>query len=383
MNHAPLGSLCSFTNGGTPPKSVDAFWNGNIPWITSADIDEGEVSIGRSFINEEAIQSSATNRVRRGTVLLVSRTGVGKVTQAPIDLCFSQDITAIEPNDHGLDRRYLVRFLEASQAHFERHARGATIRGITREVIAQLRVPLPPPNEQRRIAAILDKADALRRKRKQAIDLIEQGRDSLVESELRANSNGELEALEGYLEFITTGGRNWSQYYSEQGARFIRSLDVQMNSISDEDPVYVIPPNNAEALRTSARQGDVLLTVTGSRIGRVAELPANLSGCYVSQHVAILRLNPKKLRPKFLSFFLSSRAGQLQIQKWQYGQTKPGLNFKQIGSFLVPRIGIDLQVRLERAVERFEVLKRVQEGYGAGLTNLFRSLQSRAFSGRL
>jgi type I restriction enzyme S subunit len=245
------------------------------------------------------------------------------------------------------------------------------------------RVTLPPLDEQRRIAAILDKADALRCKRKRALDLIEQGRDSLIEFALQENSSGQVEALKEYLEFMTTGGRNWSQYYSKKGSRFIRSLDVQMNSISDEDPVYVTPPDNAEARRTLTHEGDVLLTVTGSRIGRVAELPGSLNGSYVSQHVAILRLNRKKLRPKFLSFFLTSRAGQRQIQKWQYGQTKPGLNFGQIEGFLIPKIRIDLQIHLERAIERFEALAGVQEAHGLRITNLFSSLQHRAFSGQL
>jgi type I restriction enzyme S subunit len=251
------------------------------------------------------------------------------------------------------------------------------------DFLKRLEIPVPALNEQRRIAAILDKADSLRRKRKRAVALVEHGRDSVIESALQSNSSGQVAALKEYLEFITTGGRNWSQYYSQGGSRFIRSLDVRMNSISNEGLVYVTPPNNAEARRTCTRDGDVLLTVTGSRIGRVAELPVNLSGSYVSQHVAILRLNRKKLRPKFLSFFLSSRAGQRQIQKWQYGQTKPGLNFRQIEGFLIPKASIDFQIYLEQAIERFEALLGVQEVHSARLTNLFSSLQSRAFSGHL
>ena len=88
------------------------------------------------------------------------------------------------------------------------------------------------------------------------------------------------------------------------GARFIRSLDVRMNSISDEDAVFVKPPNGAEADRTRVNPDDVLLTITGSRIGRVAPVPERLKGAFISQHVAILRLKPGIL-PEFLSMFLS------------------------------------------------------------------------------
>jgi type I restriction enzyme, S subunit len=208
-------------------------------------------------------------------------------------------------------------------------------------------------------------------------------KNSFVECALERTSSGNTEALAEYLTFITTGGRNWSKYYSPEGSRFIRSLDVQMNSISQEDPVYVAAPENAEARRTRTQEGDVLLTVTGSRIGRVTELPVSLTGSYVSQHVAILRLNLAKMRPKFLSFFLSSREGQRQIKKWQYGQTKPGLNFKQIEGFLVPKISIDQQIHFEEVAGRFEALLKVQADQSTRLTGLFSSLQSRAFSGQL
>ncbi|SHK61619.1 type I restriction enzyme, S subunit [Bradyrhizobium lablabi] len=251
------------------------------------------------------------------------------------------------------------------------------------DFLKRLEIRLPPLEEQRRIAAILDKADALRRKRKSALDLLENTKNSFVEFALRKASSGKTEALGEYLDFITSGGRNWSKYYSPEGSRFIRSLDVQMNSISHEDPVYVAAPENAEARRTRTHKGDVLLTVTGSRIGRVAELPADLIGSYVSQHVAILRPTLAKLRPKFLSFFLSSREGQRQIQKWQYGQTKPGLNFKQIEGFLIPKISVNQQVRFEEIAERFEGSLSVQRDHCRRLTSLFSSLQSRAFSGQL
>jgi type I restriction enzyme S subunit len=156
-----------------------------------------------------------------------------------------------------------------------------------------------------------------------------------------------------------------------------------MNNISNEDAVYVAAPDNAEARRTRTCSGDVLLTVTGSRIGRVAELPASLSGAYVSQHVAILRLNRAKLRSKFLSFFLSSREGQRQISKWQYGQTKPGLNFKQIEDFVIPEVSLELQEYLEKIIQHFEDIASLHQTHNARLSVLFSSLQDRAFSGQL
>ena len=168
-----LGDVCNFLNGGTPSTSVTRYFEGNIPWITSADIVSPIVSSARSHITEEAIQKSATNLVPAGTVLLVTRTSVGKVAIAGIDICFSQDITALTPDPKRLDTGYLVQFLRTQQPYFECLARGATIKGITREVLENLEIPLPSLSEQSRIATILDKADAIQCKQQRAMERIE------------------------------------------------------------------------------------------------------------------------------------------------------------------------------------------------------------------
>ncbi len=126
---ATLGELCQFLNGGTPSKAVSTYFEGDIPWITSADIVSPVVNSARSFITDQAIRKSATNKVSAGTVLLVTRTGVGKVAIAGTDLCFSQDITALIPNNSKLDTGYLVQYLQTKKTHFERLARGATMQG--------------------------------------------------------------------------------------------------------------------------------------------------------------------------------------------------------------------------------------------------------------
>jgi len=90
-----IGDVCTFTNGGTPPKDIADYWCGDIPWISSADIVNDAVQQPRHFITKSAVKSSSTNQVPAGTLLVVTRTGVGKVAITDFDLCFSQDITAL------------------------------------------------------------------------------------------------------------------------------------------------------------------------------------------------------------------------------------------------------------------------------------------------
>ena len=267
-------------------------------------------------------------------------------------------------------------------------AAGANINNLRNEHLDDLDIPLPPFSEQQRIAEILDQAEGLRVKRRTAVAKL----DTLIQSlffELFGQSTRNEERwprkpLGEYLRFLTSGGRGWAEFYATQGSRFIRSLDVQMNHIGNEDVVYVEPPDNAEARRTRVELGDVLLTITGSKIGRVAPVGEELAGAYVSQHVSILRLNMDALHPLFVSFFLSlDGGGQRQIAKAQYGQTKPGLNFDQIRGFEVPIPPINVQREFVRRYEVVEKLRKEQSESEGKLDSLFASLQHRAFRGEL
>ena len=168
-----LGETCTFQNGGTPSKKVPAYFGGDIPWLTGADIEGPSAGACRTFLTDAGIEASPACVVPEGTILLVTRTGVGKVAIANRSLSFSQDITALTPDRNQLDRRYLLRFLQTEAGRFKAESRGATIKGITREVVTSTKIPLPPLDEQRRIAAILDKADEVRSKRKAALETLE------------------------------------------------------------------------------------------------------------------------------------------------------------------------------------------------------------------
>ncbi len=300
----------------------------------------------------------------------------------------NQRVCRIKSCSSELDDNYLFHFLPSALKRIEDVTPFVTVKHLSVKTIRDIKIPLPPITEQKRIAAILNKAEEVRGLRRKALSQL----DAIAQSiflEMFGESvenpkNSQITSLGSHLSFLTSGGRGWAKFYSSTGRRFIRSLDVQMNYISDDEAVYVTPPDNAEARRTMVAQGDVLLTITGSRIGRVAPVPENFAGAFVSQHVAILRPNPTIIDPVFLSFFLNMQSGgQRQIAKFQYGQTKPGLNFEQINSFKIPVPAISLQKEFVRRVEVIEQLKTNHRASLAQLDALFASLQHRAFRGEL
>ncbi|MCH8994879.1 MAG: hypothetical protein IH959_07915 [Chloroflexi bacterium] len=154
-----------------------------------------------------------------------------------------------------------------------------------------------------------------------------------------------------------------------------------MGAISEDDPAFVRAPDNSEAKRTAIASGDLLVTITGI-VGRVTTAPAELGTAFISQHVAIARPSPT-LRPEFAEAFMNSREGQIQLERAQYGQTKPGLNLTQIRQFRIPVPGLDQQDRLVdkvRAIRSHKHRHRISE---TELDALFASLQQSAFKGEL
>lgn len=247
-------------------------------------------------------------------------------------------------------------------------------------------IPLPPINDQIRIANLLDKVEKLIARRKQHLqqldDLLKSVFLDMFGDPVRNEKGWEYTELDGYITHLTSGGRGWSKYYSDSGKRFIRSLDVQMNHIGMDDIAYVNPPSNAEADRTRVQSGDVLLTITGSKIGRVCSVPESFEEAFISQHVSIIRT--KGLNPVFLSYYLSAEhSGQIQIKKQQYGQAKPGLNLTQIRNFQIPLVDIEVQNLFAVIFDKVEELKsRYQQSLG-DLESLYGALSQQAFKGEL
>lgn len=91
-------------------------------------------------------------------------------------------------------------------------------------------------------------------------------------------------------ELLTSGSRGWADYYSDTGATFIRSQNINKDWLNLSDIAFVDPPSNSEGSRTKVEQHDLLVTITGANVGKAARVDMRLAEAYVSQHVALIRL---------------------------------------------------------------------------------------------
>ena len=384
-----LGLICSFLNGGTPSRGVARYYQGDVPWITGADISCPRADTARRFITEEAIRESATNRVPAGTVLLVTRTSVGKVAMAAMELCFSQDITAITPDPHCLDTSYLVHFLSTKQPHLERLARGATIRGVTREAVANLAIPLPPLPEQRRIAEILDKADALRAKRRAAIAQL----DTLTQS-IFLDMFGDpatnpkrwpvvlLRESTARIQIGPFGSLLHQEDYVEGGIPLVNPKHIQQEAIQPDPSETVSARKFAELDTYHLQAGDVVMGRRGE-MGRCAVVNEDSGPLLCGTGSVLVRPDNEHTTSLFLLFLLSSAALKARLERLSLGQTLPNLNSQIVEGLEVPLPPLTVQLEFAARVEGARQFVNAQKKAASQLSLLFASLQQRAFRGEL
>ena len=166
-----LHDIASFCGGGTPSKDVSSYWDGEIGWISSSDIQEewiDDISVTRR-ITKKAIDNSATKLCPEGTIAIVSRVGVGKVAIIPESLCTSQDftnITSITGNTHYMAYQIAFRMkLEAMKTQ------GTSIKGVTADTIKSMVLDIPPLEEQKKIADMLTAFDSYIKRAVYELDL--------------------------------------------------------------------------------------------------------------------------------------------------------------------------------------------------------------------
>ena len=288
-------------------------------------------------------------------------------------------------NNHGhvlraterVDHDYLFHALR--NYDFTPYISGSTRSKLTQKQLMLAEIPLPPLDEQRRIAAILDQSDALRAKRRKALAHLDDLTRSIFH-DMFGRAVWPTEKLGDRLQFLTSGSRGWAKYYALDGDKFIRIQNVKGGYLNQRDMAFVAAPDTAEARRTAVQAGDVLLSITAD-LGRTAVVPEGFGRAHINQHLAILRA--PSIAPRYLADFLESPIGQREVLGKDRGATKAGLNFDDVRSVALPIPPSDMQTIYAERVGRINA-QRVKTHLAIEADDrLFQSLQARAFRGEL
>ena len=284
-----------------------------------------------------------------------------------------------------VDKNYLFYFMPSALKRIEEKTPFVTVKHLSAKELNKVKVPLPPLDEQRRIATVLDKVSDLIAKRREQLDKLDElVKARFVEMFGDPVSNPHqypISQLSEYIEFLTSGSRGWSQYFSDDGEYFITIKNVKNCSISLEDVQYIKPPDNAEAVRTKVKDGDLLISITAD-LGRTGVVTKEIAdhGAYINQHLTCIRLNREKLNPLYVAYYMESPAGKMQFNAKNQAGVKAGLNFNAINSLklVVPPLekqGLFVEfvsqtnkskLTIQQSLDKLEVLKKalMQQYFG-------------------
>ncbi|HBU19225.1 MAG: hypothetical protein A2X72_02085 [Burkholderiales bacterium GWF1_66_17] len=159
-------------------------------------------------------------------------------------------------------------------------------------------------------------------------------------------------------EYVTSGSRDWSKYYASSGAVFIRTQDINRNRLSLDDVAHVALPERVEGKRSLVKKGDLLITITGANVGKVAAVDFDPPEAYVSQSVCLVRLKNPDLA-KFVQLQLIARKGDKSaLEAMAYGLGRPVLNLENIKAAPVlvgsPELHAQIVAEIEKQFSRLD-----------------------------
>ncbi|EMS1054886.1 restriction endonuclease subunit S, partial [Acinetobacter baumannii] len=352
-----LGELVDFKGGGTPSRNVEEYWGNSIPWATVKDLNEGiTLTETQEFISELGLKNSASNLIAKGTIIIPTRMALGKVVISEIDVAINQDLKAVFVKDkETLDVKYLLRFLESNKENIASMGKGATVKGITLDQLKAIKIPLQPLAEQRRIAAILDKADELRQKRQQVIEKLDQLLQATfidMFGDPVSNPKGwDVYKLKSLTSKIGSGStpKGGDSSYKNDGISLIRSLNIYDGEFSYKNLAFIDQEQANKLKNVILQPNDVLLNITGASVARCCIVPKEVLPARVNQHVSILRIKENAI-PEFLEALLISKPMKLHLLKISgAGATREALTKLQLQELeiIVPPLEIQNEFLLK------------------------------------
>lgn len=387
-NLKPLGKLGKIVSGSTPKTFVEDYWNGDIPWITPANLTshQGIYFTGKlRKITQAGYDSCSTTMLPAGSILFSSRAPIGHCAVTAYPLCTNQGFKSIIPNPDELDSVYGFFALKYFTPQIVQQGRGATFAEINKEMMETFCIPLPPLAEQQRIAGILARADRLRQLRRTALQL-----------------------SEGYLQSV------FLQMFGDPVTNPMGWEVVKLGHTFAENPrIGTAVPAHEGGKQKVVRVGEIgerhvalekcgTITLKGSVLEKFSLLPNDfllaraigsehhLGKASIFQkvdfpvvydsHVMRLRFDFEKVHPSFFLHWLKSNGGRARFMQ-RAGRTAVqfNVNTKQIADIDIPLPPISEQMQFVCVVEQFERLWSQQHEAARQANHLFATLLHHAF----
>lgn len=387
---AKLGEICAFQSGGTPSKNKPEYFGGEIPWISTTALNGGKINEtdAVAWITPKAIRESAAKIVPANSIMIGTRVGIGKVAINTVEMSTSQDvISLINIDEDKWYKPYLCKLLLSKKDYFNSQARGATIKGIKIDVVANIDVPEIDYATQRKVAATLNKIDTLIVLRKQQLEKL----DELIKARfvemfgdvLLNSMQWPEKTLENMADIVSgiTKGRKTAEA-DLQEVPYMAVSNVKDGYI-DWTTVKTILATRQEIEQYRLMPDDILMTEGGDpdKVGRGAIIKVPLKNSIHQNHIFRVRLDEQEVLPSFFAEYLRHQ----KAKRYFLGCAKQttgiaSINMRQLRALptLVPPLSLQKQFAafvervdrqkqtVQQSLERLELMKKalMQEYFG-------------------
>lgn len=388
-----LGDICEFIRGVSfdPSDVRQSSRDGFVPILRAGNIrEELDTVHDLIFVPEKRLSRDQYFRVNDIAICMSSGSAaiVGKTAQ--LRQPFSGSVGAfcgiIRPRD-SIVGKYIAHWLHSPEFLNWRdiQARGANIQNLRFSQLEQIRVPLPPLPEQQRIAALLDRADHLRRTRRYAQQLSDSFLQAVFVEMFGDPVDNEMDWKVTELRQISrqiTDGTHVTPTYVESGVPFISTIHVSEHGI-DWSRAKRITREEYEALnrRVNPQIGDILYTKVGSVGLAVPVLDDRPFSIFVQ--LGLIKLYSEKCDFRFLTQHLNTPSFRNRILARITGATMKYIGIGDIGELKIILPPLPLQQKFAHIVQQFERLRAQQREAERQAEHLFQTLLQRAFSGAL
>lgn len=380
-----------FLSGGTPATSRADYWKGKIPWITSKWLgDKLELTTGEKFVSEEAVKKTSTKIVPKDSIIFATRVGVGKVGINRINLAINQDLAGILIDNEKYDIKFLAYQLgtDSIQQYVAMNKRGATIKGITRDCLEQIRLNLPPLPEQKKIAHILSTVQRAIEAQERIIATTTELKKALMHKLFteglrnEPHKQTEIGPVPKSWEVVELGELLKIAQYGmsvkgnpEGNYSILRMTNQVDGQIIDRNLQYV-EISDADFSKFKVERGDILFNRTNSLdlVGRTAIF--NIDGDFVfASYLIRLRTDEKRLNPFFFNCYFNTDEVQARLKSIATrAVSQSNISATRLKGFSIPKPSLDEQNKIVDNAKALDRKLAAHRGKLEQLKELFRTL---------
>lgn len=377
-----LGDVATVVSGSTPKTSVKEYWDGEFCWITPAEIEDTDVVISDTVrkITAKAIADTGLTQLPKGTVLLSSRAPIGKVAITGVEMYCNQGFKNLICSER-IYNKFLFWFLKGRTEYLNSLGRGATFKEISKRIVEDIYVPLPPLEIQRKIAKTLDTVSEILAMRKQQLAEL----DNLIKSifydmfgDPVTNEKGWSIHKLGEVCDVRDGTHD-SPNYVESGYPLVTSKNVRNGEISLDDVSYISYEDYCEInKRSKVDKGDIIMPMIGT-IGNPAIVKHDAPS-FAIKNVALIKFPiPSRIGNLYLKELLTLDFFTIITQKRSRGGTQKFIALGDIRNLEIPVPPINIQSGFENKVTIIESVKEKVTLALDEIQYLFDSIMSRYF----